>query len=988
MKSFLPYVSIVSRRHWLRFLVSVLTVCYFSAIAAQAQDVLTHHNDFYRTGVQSDETQLTPENVNPATFGKLFSLPVDGQVYAQPLWVGAYTMADGKPHNVLFVATAHNSVYAFDADGGNPHAGYFWRVSLMGPDETTVPAADTQVHDIFPEIGIIGTPVIDRTAGLIYVVSKSKLISSGKATYFQRLHALSLVNGREMMDGPVTIRAKVTGTGDGASGGTITFNALTENQRSALALADGSVWIAWASHGDVYPYHGYVMGFNARNLQQSTGVFVDTPNGSDGGIWMSGGGISVDPSGNLYLASGNGTFDANTKGGVNYADSALKLTPGKGRLDLATSFTPFDQNTFSAEDLDFGTSACTLIDNPGGPFPHLLVTTDKIGKIYLIDRDLMGGYHQNTNQNIQTFNVGGFHVHSSLAFFNSMIYLGLDGGPLTAWAFNPGTGLFDTTPITAPSSSLGCDNCDGAGSTPSISANGTTNAIVWVLNDSRYSKAPAVLQAYDSNLDAELYSSTMAPNGRDQADLAIKFTTPTIANGFVYVGGESSITVYGLLKNAPAIAATPVISPLPGDAAGPVLVTISDSTPGSVIHYTLNGGTPAGESSVYTKPFIVSSTAVLQAMASATGAVPSSITQAQYVIGTPGSVFSLNTGLAASDFYLNGSAKIASNRLRLTDQVIYEAGSAYYKSKLKITNFTTHFQFQLTNPNSAGFTFVLQNHSAHALGPVGGGLGYGPNTPGSAPVIPLSAAVKFDLFNNTGEGVDSTGFYTDGASPTVPSVDLSKTPIDLHNGHIFAATLAYNGKNLAETITDTVTHQSASAVYPVTLPKTLEGTTAYAGFTGSTGSETVTADILDWSWSVPKPEVFAAATIPATVSKSAPKLEPWSNVEIPDGKGVLFPAAAVGQSVTFTVKVVDEATFTLNLLADRGPKRGILELAIDGKKFGAPADNYAAEEGVFDRNLGAVLLTAGKHTFTFTVTGKNRASAGFEASFGKFTLEP
>lgn len=970
-----------------RFLAALAAAICSLAAQSPAQDVLTHHNDFFRSGVQSLETQLTPETVAPTTFGKLFTLPVDGQIFAQPLWVGGYTMADGKPHNVLFVATAHDSVYAFDADGRTPAGGYYWRVNLLGRGETTVPAADTQTSDIQPEVGIVGTPVIDRTAGVIYVLAQSKLSNSSGVTYYQRLHALSLTNGTEMMNGPVAIRPTVDGSGDGSSGGKIVFNALTQNQRAALALADGSVWIAWASHGDNYPYHGFLMGFNADNLAKPSGLFVDTPNGSSGGIWMSGGGISVDKSGSLYLASGNGTFDANTQGGMDYADSALKFTPASGGLDLVTSFTPYDQDNLSMQDLDFGTSACTLFDNPGATNPHLLVTTDKSGQIYLLDRDQMGGYLQSSNEDIQDFQDGGFDVHASFAFFNNTLYLAPDGGPLSAWTFNPTTGLFNTTPATASNSTFGCDGCDGAGGTPSISANGTANAIVWILDNSGFIYNPAVLHAWDPSLNTELYSSTTAANYRDAAGNAVKFTTPTIANGFVYVGGTSVVTVYGLFKNTPP-AWAPVFSPAPGDYTGTISVAITDQTHDATIHYTLNGDTPTASSPSYYKPLAVSSAISIKAIATAKGYAASPVLQADYVVGAAGNVFTLNKGLAASDLYLNGSAEIISNRLRLTNGGTGEAGSAYYRSPVHIANFTTRFDFQITDPNAEGMTFVLQNEGPTALGPAGGGLGYGPAAPGGKPGISPSEAVKFDLNNNAGEGADSTGFYANGVSPTIPALNLNNAGLDLHSGHVFNATLRYNGARLFETITDTVTHKSATFFQATGLPHTLGANSAYAGFTGSTGSKTAIADVLDWSWSVPAAEAFAAAALPATVSKSTPKLVPWSDPEFPKGTGVLFLSTAIGQSVTFTVDVENEATFSIELLADRGPRRGMMQLAIDGKNFGTVTDEYAASIAPFTENLGNLLLTAGNHTFTFTVTGKRESSAGYAETFGRLTLVP
>lgn len=986
-RSFVSQSRLRMRRNLTAWALSVSVILSASSLL-HAQDVLTHHYDFYRSGVQSHETQLTSANVVPATFGKLFSLPVDGHVYAEPLWVGGYTMADGKAHDVLFVATQHDSVYAFDADGKNPLAGYYWHVNLLGKGETTVPSGDTGTTDIVPEIGITGTPVIDRVAGVIYLVSKSKLVSGGNTTYIQRLHALSLTTGKEMMQGPVVIQATVNGTGDGSTGTTISFNSLTQNQRAGLALADGSVWIAWASHGDNPPYHGWVMGFNASNLTQSTGVYVDTPNGSDGGIWMSGGGISVDPQGNFYLASGNGTFDANISGETDYASTVMKFTPGASGVQMVTSFTPYNQSNLSAADLDMGTSACTLIDNPGGTYPHLLVTTDKDGQIYLVDRDLMGGYMKNTNDDVQDFSNGGYNIHQSLAFFNNQLYLAPDGGPLSTWTFNPGTGLFSTSGAVAPDSTFGCDGCDGAGATPSVSANGTTSGIVWVIDNSSFNAGPAVLHAFDPKLTTELYNSTMAANNRDRADIAVKFTTPTIANGFVYVGGGSSVTVYGLLKSAPTTVAAPVFSPAPGAATGPISVSITDATASAIIHYTLDGGTPTATSAIYSSPIPISATTSIHAMATSPGLPVSSTVQADYVFGATGNTFSMNSGFTPSVLDLNGSAHIVSDRLRLTDGGDNEAGSGYYHVAVPITNFTANFDFQLSDADADGMTFVIQNQGSTALGTTGGGLGYGPDMPGGTPGISPSAAIKFDLYDNDGEGVDSTGLYTDGASPTVPAFDISKFGLDLHSGHILAATIFYNGVDLIETVTDTATHKIFKHVYPVNLVGTLGARTALVGFTGGTGGLSSTQDILNWSWSVPAVESFAATSLTATTSTGAPAVVPYSNASFPAGEGVLLPATAAGQSVAFTVNVAAEATFALTMQTDTGPNRGIIQLAIDGKNFGSLVNSYSANSAAVNISYGNLLLNAGTHTFRFTVLGKPKASSGFEATFGKFTLTP
>jgi hypothetical protein len=515
-----------------------------------AQDVLTWHYDNARTGVQHNETILTPSNVKSSTFGKVFSYPVAGDVLAQPLYLKQYTMNDGKPHNVLIVATEEDEVYAFDADGHNPAAGYLWRKSMLPADETWVSYNDVHVVDIKPDIGITGTPVIDRTGGTIYLVAKSKT-TSGTLTFHQRLHALNIANGSEKLGGPTNITATVSGSGDGGS--TVTFSPLLNNQRASLLLAPtpsgksaASVFIAWASHGDLGHYHGWVMAYNASNIAQQTGAWCVTPNSTQGGIWMSGGGISSDNLGNIFLAVGNGTFDAYS-GGKDWGDSALRFKLTSSGLAVEDSFTPEDQHSLDVSDNDMGTGAMLLLPTQRGSIPNLAVTVDKSGTIYVINRDKMGGYLTARDSSVQDFSDGGYPIHSSFAFFNNTIYMAPDDGPLQAWVFEPTPQLFSTSPYSKSEINYGCKGCDPAGSTPSISANGTSNGIVWAIDNTDYYWGAAVLHAYAAgNLENELYNSKQAGN-RDKPGLATKFTTPTIASGRVYVGGRNVVTVYGLL---------------------------------------------------------------------------------------------------------------------------------------------------------------------------------------------------------------------------------------------------------------------------------------------------------------------------------------------------------------------------------------------------------------------------------------------------------
>jgi hypothetical protein len=528
-------------------------------------DVLTYKNNNARNGVQSAETVLTTSNVNAATFGKLYTFPIDGYLYAQPLIVGGLGMPDGALHNVVYAATAHGTIYAFDADGNNPSAGYLWKQSLFASGETS---AQTKYlgftcGDIQPEFSIIGTPVIDRSTGTMYVVSKEMTSTS---VYTQKIHAISLIDGSEKFGGPTLITATYPGTGDGAVSGTLTFDPLFQNQRPALLLANGTVWITWASHCDKPNYHGYVIGYSAADVTQQTVLFNNTPNGSDGGIWMSGGGPSADAAGYVYTSGGNGTFDvipvAPAPASVDYGDSTLKLSPPTGGSTLPTVadyFTPYNQATLSSQDHDVGMTNPMLFDDPGSAL-HLLVETDKTGRIYLLDTAAMGTYTgpNGTNADIQDFVPNSVQsIFNNLSYFQNTLFVGGARVPLRAYAFLPGTpamgsiaakaGKFNTNPTSYSSTTPGGVYSSG-GMCPMISANGTDSGIVWGLEHTGATGSVVALRAYDAtDLATELYDTTMAANNADQIPAPVKFSCPVVANGHVFVGGQTSIAVYGIL---------------------------------------------------------------------------------------------------------------------------------------------------------------------------------------------------------------------------------------------------------------------------------------------------------------------------------------------------------------------------------------------------------------------------------------------------------
>ena len=519
----------------------------------------TYHNSLSRDGVNAQEFALTTSNVAAASFAKLFSCTVDAAVYAQPLWVGNLAIGAGT-HNVIFVATSRNTVYAFDADT-TPCTAY-WNKSLLPAGETWVSFNDVGTGDLEPEIGIVGTPVIDLPSKTLYVVSKSENSGSHCVPSFschQRLHALSLVDGGEKFGGPVDITSAITvpGTGDGSSGGNVPFETLRENQRPGLALVNGAVYVAWASHGDNNPYHGWVLSFGASNLSLLN-KFNDSPNGNRGGIWMAGGAPAADSSNNLYLITGNGDYD----GTNDFGDSILKLSSTLTRLD---SFTPSIENQLNAADLDLGSGgAVVLIDLPP-PAPadhqHLLIGGGKgasfTGQLYSLDRTNLGQFNANDLGARQIFPVGG-GIFATPAFWQNTLYIAGTGTKLQAYSLNPATGMFSTTPASQSASTYGFP-----GATPSLSSSGTTNGIIWALDNSQYCTeqspgcGPAVLHAYNAtNLATELWNSSQV--AADKAGNAVKFTVPTVANGKVYVGtrgtdttngGTGELDIYGLKPN-------------------------------------------------------------------------------------------------------------------------------------------------------------------------------------------------------------------------------------------------------------------------------------------------------------------------------------------------------------------------------------------------------------------------------------------------------
>jgi hypothetical protein len=512
-----------------------------NAVSASTINVVTYHYDNLRTGQNLNETILTQANVNSTTFGKLGAFTVDGRVDAQPLYLSAVTIPSVGTKNVLYVATEHGSVYAFDADSINGNTSTFlWKVSTLGSGETS--SDNRGCGQVSPEIGVTATPVIDRargTHGAIYVVAMSK---DANGNYFQRLHALDLTTGAELFGGPTTVQATYPGTGDNSSGGNVVFDAKQYKERPGLLEIGTTIYTTWSSHCDDRPYTSWVMSYDANALTQ-TSVLNLVPNGSEGGIWMAGTAPAADASGNIYFMVGNGDFDTtlNASGFPSQGDCGqcyVKLT-SSAPITLLDYFTPSNTVSESNADTDFGSGGPLLLPDlvdTNGNTRHLAVGSGKDAIIYVVDRDNMGKFNSSTDNIYQQINgqIGG--VWSKPSYFNNTVYYGAVGDHLKAFPIT--SAKLATIPATQSSASFAYP-----GTTPSISANGTSNAIVWAVENG----STGVLHAFNAaNLTNELYNSNQAANNRDQFS-DNKYVTPMVANGKVYVGTPNSVVVFGLL---------------------------------------------------------------------------------------------------------------------------------------------------------------------------------------------------------------------------------------------------------------------------------------------------------------------------------------------------------------------------------------------------------------------------------------------------------
>ena len=616
-------------------LFTIASVSGYPGIQLEAQtatpvDIVTWRYDLTHQGQNTQETLLTPANVAPGSFGKLFSQAVDGYVYAQPLYVNGLTMGDGQVHNVLFVATEHDSVYAFDADtNGGANALPLWKASLLtsaygaaASGVSTVPSADLGTNDLVPEIGVTGTPAINLATQTMYLVSATK----ENGAYYQRLHAINIITGAEQPNSPVVIQASVSGTGSGNVGGMLPFSPLWQMNRGALDFYKGKVYIPFGSHGDNgQNWHGWLFAYDGTTLAQQ-GVICTSPNGIGNGIWAAGAGLPIDQAPNfdrLFFVTGNGTYSGlpPITPASNFGDSVVAVSLANGGLTAADAFTVFNQGTLSSGDMDQGSGGLLMPPDQTGPNPHILIQVGKEGRILVLNRDNLGGYApggtSNTNALQDIPGQVGRHWGTP-AYWNGNVYFWgtSDAGKL----FSLQAGVLATTYSSSTPVRAGFP-----APTFVISSNGNQNGIAWAVRSDAYgTNGPEVLYAFDAtNLGNLLYESDRAL--RDDAGPANKFVAPVITNGKVYVGASHQVNVYGLLGSVP-VAGTPVVTPNGGTFIGSQQVSLSSTTSTASIYYTLDGSLPTVSSNLYTAPFTITSATTVRAIASAPGYLQSAVT--------------------------------------------------------------------------------------------------------------------------------------------------------------------------------------------------------------------------------------------------------------------------------------------------------------------------------------------------------------------------
>ncbi len=582
---------------------SGLTLVALCGASSAQQAVSTYHGNNLRTGQATDQTILIPANVNSTRFGKLFSYAADGMIVGEPLYVPNVTMSDGRTHNVVYAATQHDSVYAFDAD--NPGSGApLWQANFLNPGAgvTSVPiSAQKCAGSGFSEVGIMGTPVIDLSTGTIYVSAKTQETSGSTVTYVHRLHALDIATGAEKFGGPVVILP---------NGQTTEFNTLSQCQRPGLLLANGTLFIAYGSNGCDFS-HGWLLAYDPISLQQLA-AFNTAPNSSWGAnIWMAGSGLAADANGSIYFSTANGLFDANT-GGPDYGDTVMKLQYASGAFTVADYFTPHDQLRMDNNDLDLGSGGVTLLPDQSGNVSHELITSGKTGTIYVLNRDDMGQYNsQNDNQIVQTIPGALGPFYSIPVYWNNLVYFASYSDSVKAFSLNNGQLSWSPVAQSFRYAQVGL---------PTISSSGNTNGIFWNIHN----PATPVLSALDGITLAEMYNSNQKTS-RDALGMVAHFATPTIANNKVFVGTQSSLNVYGVFPFLTLLVGNSQSGAAGTTLSSPIAVQATDSqgngVPGVAVTFsaTVSGGSFSSPTAVTDSTGTATTTYTLPTKATSVG---------------------------------------------------------------------------------------------------------------------------------------------------------------------------------------------------------------------------------------------------------------------------------------------------------------------------------------------------------------------------------
>ena len=910
--------------------------------------VTTYHNDIGRTGQNLQETILSPSNVNSSNFGKLFAVPVDGQVQAQPLYLQNLTIG-GKQFNVVFAATEFDSVYAIDADnGGLP----LWQVTLTdaahgaAAGATAVPTL-SNCNIGGPYYGITGTPVIDSSSGTLYIVSMTQ--ENGYPV--QRLHALDVTTGAEKFGGPATIAATVTGNGSGSVGGTLTFDPQWQLQRPGLLLLNGAVYIAWGAFCDLGPFHGWVMAYDATTLQQLAALAA-TPNGSGAGIWMSGGGLAADTNGpngagRLFLATGNGDYTATVPYGTNnmdYGDSILNLDLSHG-LQVADDFTPYNQAQLSSQDSDLGGGGTLLLPDQPGPHPHLLVNLGKGqaaydtllgGVIFVLDRDNLGGFNASTDNVVQRLAVTNGE-RGMPAYWNGNIYFWPGAGE-RLWQYSLTNGALSSSPV-AVGSEVPPDAEHTAN--PVISANGNSNGIVWSIDTST---THPLLRAHDAtNVATSLYSSADNASRDTIPGLSVGFSSPTVANGKVYIGANRWVSAYGLLAAGYTLSAAPAsVSVTQGGSATATINVVPSGGFNSAVTFSA-AGLPTGVTASF-NPASATGSTTLTLSAGAAAKLGTATVTVTGVSGSSTQTATLTlTVTAASDFTMTAAPPNLS---------VAPGASG------KVT---------VTVVPSSGFTGAV-SFSASGL-PAGVTASFNPANSSSSTTLTLnvatSAAAGVTLITISGASGGLTHTvavsltltpapdFTIAASPpslsVVPGASAAST-IAVTRANGFTGSVTFSASGLPSGVTASFSPASstsatmltlsvAAAVAPATATVTVAGSSGSLAHTTTVSLTITAAPNFGLTASPSSLSIAQGATGSATISvvpaNGFTGAVTFSASGLPNGVTASFSPASSASATTLTLAVsstasTGNATITVNGVSGQLTHSAVIGVTING----------------------------------------------------------